>query len=72
MLNIGLWGNGPSKHDAFVRANHALESKLRELGGMKWSYAQVYYSEKDFWKIYDGEWYENLRQKYNATSLPSV
>lgn len=72
MLNIGLWGYGPSKHKAFMRANHALESKLRELGGMKWLYAQVFYSEKDFWEIYDREWYDNLRQKYNATSLPNV
>jgi delta24-sterol reductase len=72
MLNIGLWGYGPGKHNAFMRANHALESELRKLGGMKWLYAQVYYSEKDFWEIYDREWYDNLRQKYNATSLPSV
>ena len=72
MLNVGLWGYGPSKHDAFVRANHALESKLRELGGMKWLYAQVYYSEKDFWEIYGREWYDRLRQKYNASSLPNV
>lgn len=72
MLNIGLWGWGPSKHDAFMRTSHALESKLRELGGMKWLYAQVYYSEKDFWDIYGREWYEDLRKKYNATSLPNV
>ena len=72
MLNIGLWGYGPSKHEAFVWGNHALESKLRELGGMKWLYAQVYYSEKDFWEIYDRAWYDDLRQKYNAMSLPDI
>lgn len=55
MLNIGLWGYGPGKHNAFMRANHALESELRKLGGMKWLYAQVYYSEKEFWEIYDRE-----------------
>lgn len=72
MLNIGLWGYGPSKPDAFIRTNRALESKLRELGGMKWLYAQVYYSENDFWEIYGREWYDKLRQKYKATSLPNI
>jgi delta24-sterol reductase len=72
MLNIGLWGFGPQNHDAFVEANRNLERKLRELGGMKWLYAHTYYDEDEFWKMYDREWYDRLRRKYNATSLPSV
>jgi Delta24-sterol reductase len=72
MLNIGLWGYGPSRHDEFVEANRNLEQKLRELGGMKWLYAHTYYTEKEFWEMYDKEWYEALRKKYDATSLPSV
>lgn len=72
MLNIGLWGYGPRKHDDFVEVNRQLESKLRELAGMKWLYSQTYYSEKEFWDIYDRKWYDGLREKYNATSLPSV
>jgi Delta24-sterol reductase len=72
MLNIGLWGYGPPRHDDFVKANRDLEQKLRELGGMKWLYAQTYYTEKEFWEMYDKEWYDALREKYDATSLPSV
>lgn len=72
MLNIGLWGWGPPSADEFVRKNQDLESKLRELGGMKWLYAQTYYSEEDFWSLYDRKWYDQLREKYGATSLPSV
>ena len=72
MLNIGLWGYGPSNHEAFLKVNQNLERKLRELGGMKWLYAQVFYSKKEFWEIYDREWYDDLREKYRATSLPSV
>ena len=72
MLNIGLWGAGPSKHVEFIKANRDLEHKLRELGGMKWLYAHTYYTEVEFWEIYDRSWYEALRQKYDATSLPSV
>ena len=72
MLNIGLWGNGPSRHDEFVKANRDLEHKLRELGGMKWLYAHTYYTEDEFWSMYDRDWYNALREKYCATSLPSV
>lgn len=72
MLNIGLWGFGPSDRDAFVSANRHLERRLRELGGMKWLYAHTYYTEDEFWQLYDREWYDGLREKYGATSLPSV
>lgn len=72
MLNIGLWGYGPPRFEDFVKANRDLEHKLRELGGMKWLYAHTYYTEEEFWKLYDKEWYDGLRQKYGATSLPSV
>lgn len=72
ILNIGLWGQGPRDYDAFVALNRDLEHKLVELGGMKWLYAHAYYSEEEFWKIYPKEWYDTLRAKYNATSLPTV
>jgi delta24-sterol reductase len=72
MLNIGLWGWGPRKHEDFIKANRDLEHKLRELGGMKWFYAHTYYDEKEFWGMFDREWYEGLRAKYGATSLPNV
>ena len=72
MLNIGLWGFGTKSRDVFIKANRQLESKLRELGGMKWLYAHTYYSENDFWEIYGREWYDQLRHKYHASSLPTV
>ncbi|KAL8831015.1 MAG: hypothetical protein Q9191_001111 [Dirinaria sp. TL-2023a] len=72
MLNIGLWGYGPARHDAFVAKNRELERKLQELRGMKWLYAHTYYTENEFWELFDRQWYEGLRQKYNAESLPSV
>lgn len=72
MLNIGLWGPGPTNHEEFVRKNRDLEHKLRELGGMKWLYAHTYYPENEFWQQFDRKWYDELREKYGATSLPSV
>ena len=71
MLNIGLWGHAPRDRD-FVDLNRDLESKLRGLGGMKWLYAQTFYTEDEFWNVYDRKWYSALREKYSAISLPSV
>ncbi|KAM0717384.1 hypothetical protein Q7P37_007236 [Cladosporium fusiforme] len=72
MLNIGLWGLAPPSHEAFLQANLDLEKRLLELGGMKWLYAQTYYSEADFWSQFDKAWYDALREKYHAAGLPSV
>lgn len=73
MLNIGLWGQLPPKYQGrFVQANRDIESVLQELRGMKWLYAQTYFSEEDFWKDFDKEWYDSLRAKYHAETLPTV
>ena len=72
MLNVGLWGWGPANAEAFVHKNRALEEKLTQLGGMKWLYAHTYYSPTEFWKLYDEGWYKALRDKYHATTLPTV
>jgi hypothetical protein len=73
MLNIGLWGKAPpGGHEAFVQANRDIEAALQELKGMKWLYAQTYFSEDDFWKDFDRPWYESLRKKYDATTLPTA
>ncbi|KAK6593685.1 FAD binding domain-containing protein [Botrytis cinerea] len=70
LMNIGLWGYGKEKD--LVKANISLEKKLKELGGMKWLYAQTYYNEEQFWEMYDRKWYDELREKYGATTLPNV
>ncbi|KAK0629094.1 hypothetical protein B0T17DRAFT_524628 [Bombardia bombarda] len=73
MLNIGVWGWGPVDPAAFVQKNRELEAKVRELGGMKWLYAHTYYKPDEFWSMYGGRaWYDALREKYQATKLPSV
>lgn len=72
MLNIGVWGLGPSNLDAFVKANRDLEAKVRELGGRKVLYSHTYYTEDEFWGIYGREWYDALRTKYHAATLPTA
>src|SRR5204863_584967 len=72
MLNVGLWGPGPVTYQDFVQVNRAIEHKVNSLHGTKWLYAHAYYTEDEFWSIYDRSWYDGLRAKYDAASLPSV
>ncbi|KAH8674174.1 galactose-1-phosphate uridylyltransferase [Xylariales sp. PMI_506] len=72
MLSIGLWGWGPLSKPEFIRKNQELELKLSQLGGRKWLYAHTYYTEEEFWNIYDRNWYQSLRQRYSATGLPTI
>ena len=72
IINVGVWGPGPTDLDQFIGVNRQIEQKVRELGGRKWLYAQAYYTEKEFWEIYDEKSYNDLRRKYSADYLPSV
>lgn len=72
MLNIGLWGFGPTDKDVYLRKNRDLEKKLGEFGGMKWLYAATYYNNEEFWNQFDRKWHEGLREKYRATTFPDV
>lgn len=72
IINIGLWGDNIADYDEFVRINKQIETKVLELGGKKWSYAHSYFSEKEFWSMYDRKLYDKLRRKYHATTLPTI
>ncbi|OQV08675.1 FAD binding domain-containing protein [Cladophialophora immunda] len=72
LLNIGVWGETPPT-TLHVTINRLIEAKLKSLGGMKWLYAQTFYTEDEFWAIYDKRWYDDLRTKYQADGhIPSV
>jgi delta24-sterol reductase len=72
LLDIGIWDMGPAEPHAFIKLNRDFEAKVTELGGMKCLYAHAYYTEQEFWDIYDEKKYKELRTKYHAESLPSV
>ncbi|KAF1838583.1 FAD-binding domain-containing protein [Decorospora gaudefroyi] len=72
LLDVGIWDMGPSDAQAFIKLNRDFESKVTELGGMKCLYAHAYYTEQEFWDIYEEKKYMELRRKYHAESLPSV
>lgn len=72
VFNVGVYGLRVEPYEKFIEANKLIETKTQELGGRKWFYAHSYYSEKEFWQIYDKRWYENIRKKYHALTLPSI
>ncbi len=72
VFNIGVYGLRVEPYDKFVEVNRSIEKKTSELGGKKWFYAHNFYSESEFWNIYDKQWYVQLREKYRATTLPDI
>ncbi|KAH7402852.1 hypothetical protein BKA66DRAFT_564746 [Pyrenochaeta sp. MPI-SDFR-AT-0127] len=72
LLDVGIWDMGPEDAHAFIKLNRDFEAKVAELGGMKCLYAHAYYTEQEFWDIYNEQKYNGLRKAYHAESLPSV
>lgn len=71
-INVGVWGPYPSSEAEYVRANRELEKKTGELGGLKWLYSRVFYTEDEWWQLYDRKKYDELRRKFGASGLPSI
>lgn len=73
LLNFGIWGPGATtKQAGFIAQNRQLEHKVQSLGGNKCLYAHAYYTEDEFWAIYNKPGYDALRGKYHAQHLPTL
>lgn len=73
VINVGVWGEVKKDFSHFVELNRELEKFVDNLGGRKVLYAHAYYSRDEFWKIYDFEWYNALRDKYFANvTFPDI
>lgn len=65
-LNFGFWDSVktpvqmPRGH-----FNRLVEKKVEELGGRKSLYSESFYTEEEFWRIYDGEAYRRLKAQYD-------
>jgi delta24-sterol reductase len=71
-INVGVWGPCYHLEAEYVRVNRDIEAKMRELGGLKWLYSRVFYTEDEWWQVYDKPKYDALREKFKAISLPSI
>jgi FAD/FMN-containing dehydrogenase len=64
-INFGAYGNFiPSDQDPGY-FNRLIEKKVTEYGGNKWLYSNIFYSEAEFWKLYDKTAYFSLKNKYD-------
>lgn len=79
LVNIGVWGPGKppygqndEEQTRLVEDGRSLEARVRELGGWKWLYAQTFYTEQEFWSLYDKQSYDELRTRYQSGMLPSL
>jgi FAD/FMN-containing dehydrogenase len=66
-INLGFWSSvqlEPGQRDG--HHNRLIEDKVLELGGRKSLYSSSYYSEDDFWRIYNGSQYRLLKKKYDS------
>ena len=65
-MNIGFYDFIKSKKPK-GHLNRLIEKKIREYPCLKLLYSDSYYSEKEFWSIYDKKAYDKLKKKYDPT-----
>lgn len=63
-INFGFWDNVPTK-ESNGYYNRKIEKMVTHLNGHKSLYSTVFYSEKEFWNIFDYNTYLKLKNKYD-------
>jgi FAD/FMN-containing dehydrogenase len=73
-VNVGFWATvalPDGRPDGYH--NRLIEDMVTRLGGHKSLYSTSYYSEDEFWRLYNGEEYRKLKQRYDADGrLPDL
>jgi FAD/FMN-containing dehydrogenase len=65
-INFGFWDFVVTDKDPEQGYyNRLIEHKVDKIGGTKGLYSDSYYTETEFWKIYDQTSYEKIKQKYD-------
>jgi FAD/FMN-containing dehydrogenase len=65
-VNFGFWGTvalPPGRTDGYY--NRQVEDKVTELGGHKGLYSTSFYSPEEFWALYNGPEYTELKRAYD-------
>jgi FAD/FMN-containing dehydrogenase len=70
LINFGFW-DVVRRRDAFESGhyNRLIEQKVQELGGIKSLYSDSYFSEEQFWRIYNGDAWRRLKARYDPKSV---
>jgi FAD/FMN-containing dehydrogenase len=66
-VNFGFWSTVPlADGQPDGTHNRRVEQVVEELGGRKSLYSDSYYDRDEFWRLYDGRAYGELKQAYDA------
>ncbi len=69
LIDVGVWGQTEKYLKDPIRINREFEAEIKKMDGRKMLYAHQYYTENEFWQIYDYDWYKKLREKYKASNV---
>jgi FAD/FMN-containing dehydrogenase len=73
-VNVGFWATvalAPGERDG--THNRMIERKVIELGGHKSLYSTSYFDEDEFWTLYNGKTYRELKNSYDPQGrLPDL
>lgn len=69
-VDFGFWDSVKTdKEEGFY--NKKIEKKTQELNGFKSLYSSSYYTQEEFWTIYNKSEYQKIKQKYDPGNLLS-
>ncbi len=69
VVNIGIWGRTQKYLSDPMGKNREVELFCDKYKARKVLYAHQYYDKNEFWDLYDKTKYDQLREKYHATSM---
>lgn len=71
-INVGAWALLNLPEDQMIELNRKIEQEVEKLDGKKCLYGHCFYTEEEFWTLYDKSKYDRLRAKYRAETLPDI
>lgn len=67
-VNVGFWSTVPltngEKPEEGMK-NRQIENEVTKMGGRKSLYSTAFYNQDEFWSIYGGQEYEQIKKKYD-------
>lgn len=67
-VNVGFWSSVPRDPADPGATNRAIEAEVTRLDGHKSLYSDAFYSEDEFWRLYGGDVYADLKRRYDPGS----
>ncbi len=64
-INFGAYGDFIPSNKEIGYFNRRIEQKVKDCGGNKWLYSNVFYTETEFWDMFDQSTYLVLKNKYD-------